>query len=684
MSIERYRNMKTYKIFYLKILLVTVLLVVSVGCRNGSGSGSQSSSNLEEQLNRQSQLPKLSEDMIYPCPDHIFPFCTDENPFGVTYKSGTKGLAAFPQDTNIGCLGYAPAPTWFYMQIANPGDLLIYIEQNGFFSQQLDVDFACWGPFEAASKKEFLDKLCASYYHLNVDQHPNHRPENGNHDETGGYPFGNLVDCSFHPAGTEWCYIPDAKTGEWYLLLLTNYSRQPGTIHFERVAEASTATTNCSVVAPLSIHPTPSGLLKIDDHTSAICLYENKALVNIELEPEEGYTLSKSSLRRCEVTVSANNTTYQAALKEDHFECEIDILNDTTEYFAIITCTDPEFEINTETYRIVRTEDCDPDKVPLIEGDSFHAGDLTSLELIKGNKPLHVDFSDPDGVLNNLPNHPESLNLEDYDVSIDCDEMFIRRVDVSKDGNTLAFTPQIRGDWCQCFVPDTLTLKLRMTPREGVAHGKPYEMPLRVGITKGGVWVGRCLSVIIIMTCLLLLVFYFWGLLKKDRFHKGARLKNLYVVEDTPKEVEKSGKPLRKPGFGPWLNRWLNPFGPEKVSISFSRPKTGAITFIASPSKNRILMPVSSFDPKTMTVPNYTPQPANGRKKAGQPISISAGTSIEIKKTIGSETTRLGHLKYVVAGQNDEGGFRLLIGIFIGVCLIAIVIMGVLMIRALA
>ena len=32
----------------------------------------------------------------------------------------------------------------------------------------------------------------------------------------------NMVDCSYDPAGTEWCFIPHARSGEWYLLLITN------------------------------------------------------------------------------------------------------------------------------------------------------------------------------------------------------------------------------------------------------------------------------------------------------------------------------------------------------------------------------------------------------------------------------------------------------------------------------
>ena len=80
---------------------------------------------------------------IYPWDGHIFPFCTDENPYGITYKSGTTGYAAFPTSENVGCLGSTPAPVWYYMQIDQPGDLLIYIEQYSRVGHvPIDVDFA--------------------------------------------------------------------------------------------------------------------------------------------------------------------------------------------------------------------------------------------------------------------------------------------------------------------------------------------------------------------------------------------------------------------------------------------------------------------------------------------------------------------------------------------------------------
>ena len=185
------------------------------------------------------------------------PFCTDENPYGVTYPSGTGSSDAtstfFNTSGRIGCLYTTPRPAWYYMRINEPGNLLIYIEQMSASGGGLDVDFACWGPFTAANQSEFMNNLCCGLYNFTTDYIDSHRPTNGNHNgDMGGYPLGNLVDCSYSGSATEWCYIPNAQEGQFYLLLITNYNGSAGTITFTPVASSSTATTDCSLLAQVT------------------------------------------------------------------------------------------------------------------------------------------------------------------------------------------------------------------------------------------------------------------------------------------------------------------------------------------------------------------------------------------------------------------------------------------------
>lgn len=179
-----------------------------------------------------------------PCAfDNIHPFCTDQGQY--VYNSGSTGSASdFFGTGSVGCLSSTPAPAWYYMRIEQPGDITIHITQQNTYGGGLDVDFACWGPFSATSTNNFVDNLCCGLYQPNIEYH-------GSNTYVSGYPFGNLVDCSFDAASTEDCHIHNAQTGQFYLLLITNYSQSPGVIYFNSTA-GSTATTDCSIMAEVS------------------------------------------------------------------------------------------------------------------------------------------------------------------------------------------------------------------------------------------------------------------------------------------------------------------------------------------------------------------------------------------------------------------------------------------------
>ena len=157
-----------------------------------------------------------------------FPFCTDVglynfpagvdsgSPCGDTYNaqcsepykcSGTPGQSS-------SCLITAPNPAFYYLRIDEPGNLNIYMHS----SPQVDIDFDCWGPFDDINTA--CDQLACS----------------------------NIVDCSYSPDPIEYCHINNAQSGEFYILLITNYSNQPCNISFENIG---TGTTDCSIMPPL-------------------------------------------------------------------------------------------------------------------------------------------------------------------------------------------------------------------------------------------------------------------------------------------------------------------------------------------------------------------------------------------------------------------------------------------------
>ncbi len=167
--------------------------------------------------------------------------CTTADPFctGTTYN--------FPAGVNSGtgesgpdycCLGSTPNPVWYYLLIDQPGNIEIYIHS----SPQRDLDFICWGPFTN------IDDPCISpttYLTNSGDCYTHHASGPG-----GGYPSGNTVDCSYSSSWEEWCYIPNALTGQFYILLITNFSNQACNIIFEQtnVGQPGAGSTNCNIV----------------------------------------------------------------------------------------------------------------------------------------------------------------------------------------------------------------------------------------------------------------------------------------------------------------------------------------------------------------------------------------------------------------------------------------------------
>ena len=142
------------------------------------------------------------------------PFCTDngmyEFPAGVNAGSGETGPA-------YDCLYTQPNPAWYYMQIANPGNIDIYM----YSTPSHDIDFCCWGPFADPHSP------CVSQLTQN-----------------------KVVSCSYSAASTEHCLIPStAQTGEYYILIITNYSNASCNINFSKVA--GTGTTNCGILPPM-------------------------------------------------------------------------------------------------------------------------------------------------------------------------------------------------------------------------------------------------------------------------------------------------------------------------------------------------------------------------------------------------------------------------------------------------
>jgi gliding motility-associated-like protein len=123
-----------------------------------------------------------------------------------------------------GCLDDQPYPAWFFLQVRDSGNLefLIRQSQNPDGSGMLyDVDFIVYGPFDAE------DDYCSN----------------------ASLSAGNVVDCSFDPAAIEEMRIPGAVADEIYVVLITNYSTEPGYISLQQTNANAGGSTDCSIIS---------------------------------------------------------------------------------------------------------------------------------------------------------------------------------------------------------------------------------------------------------------------------------------------------------------------------------------------------------------------------------------------------------------------------------------------------
>ena len=194
-----------------------------------------------------------------PCGDAYNASCSD--PYNC------DGISHQGQDN---CLYTAPNPAFYYIRITSPGDLNIYMEST----PSVDIDFDCWGPFDE------VEMAC------------------------GQLSCSNIVDCSYSGAHTENCHINNAQAGEYYILLITNYSNSPSSISFENTGTGSGG--DISVTATVS--PIEGGTV------SGTGFYNTGETCTLSATANPGYTFVNWTENGTEVST---DTTYSFTVTGD-------------------------------------------------------------------------------------------------------------------------------------------------------------------------------------------------------------------------------------------------------------------------------------------------------------------------------------------------------------------------------
>lgn len=139
---------------------------------------------------------------------------------GVPFANTNQGILA-ETGNNYGCLSTRPNPTWFYLPVSSAGTINLMIQQSTDISflntaGNLDVDYICYGPY--------TNPVTPCSGQLTADK---------------------IVSCSYSTASTEYPVIPNALSGQYYLIMTTNFSNRAG---FIKITEMSTTqgAINCS------------------------------------------------------------------------------------------------------------------------------------------------------------------------------------------------------------------------------------------------------------------------------------------------------------------------------------------------------------------------------------------------------------------------------------------------------
>jgi gliding motility-associated-like protein len=227
------------------------------------------------------------------CGDSL-PFCGNT---GLTYTNTTGA----PSYGNIDCLGTTPNPAWYFMQVNQSGTLTFQIAQTSTATGNgIDVDFVCWGPFTPAQ----YATLCNNLY-----DYP---------DGNTGIP-DNVVGCSYSAAPIENFTITGAVSGNYYMVLITNFSNQAGTVTFTQTnnGQSGSGTTNCAIVCSVALGNDVVLCSNVTSHTitattqgaTSYAWYFNGSTTPIPGQTSSTLVVTQTGTYTCTIQCGLNNSS---------------------------------------------------------------------------------------------------------------------------------------------------------------------------------------------------------------------------------------------------------------------------------------------------------------------------------------------------------------------------------------
>ena len=175
------------------------------------------------------------------------PFCTSDV---ISFNAANSSQTAEDlegQTFDDGCIGSSYNPSWYHMRINTPGQFIIHMEgHDPQTNYDRDIDFCMWGPFEdpiapcvaQLTSSKIIDCNYSSSYSEDIFL---------------GYPENE----HYHQADHQTINFHMPETGEYYILMITNYSREPCTISFTKTEGSGPGTTDCGILPGIATNEGP-------------------------------------------------------------------------------------------------------------------------------------------------------------------------------------------------------------------------------------------------------------------------------------------------------------------------------------------------------------------------------------------------------------------------------------------
>jgi len=175
------------------------------------------------------------------------PFCTSDL---IQFQAATTSQTADDLEGTYfddGCIGSSFNPSWYHMRINTPGQFIIHMEgRDPDTGEERDIDFCMWGPFDDPTapcvSQLTTDKIIDCNYsaHFSEDIYLGFRENEHEHQADHG-------TVNYH--------IPE--TGEYYIAMICNFSRQPCVITFTKAENSGPGTTDCGILPGIATNDGP-------------------------------------------------------------------------------------------------------------------------------------------------------------------------------------------------------------------------------------------------------------------------------------------------------------------------------------------------------------------------------------------------------------------------------------------